>query len=277
MLQNIPTEGKVVIGGVLLFIALIIILLINPIVIIGAGQRGVVFNNTSGIQEKVLGEGLHFRTPFIESVKTLSVQVQKDEIQAQAASKDLQTVTTKIVVNWHLDSSRVNKIYQEVGDEKAVVDRILIPNTNEVVKAATAKFTAEELLTKRESLKLAIDEGLTVRLKTYNVVLDDVSIVDIDFSQEFNAAIEAKAAAVQNAQKAENDLRRIEIEAKQTIESAKAQAESIRIQSAALAENQRLVEWEYVKALRVSAEKGVAIVPQYQLGESVPLVNIPGR
>ena len=270
MLQNIPTGGKVVIGGVLLFIALIIILLINPIVIIGAGQRGVVFNNTSGIQEKVLGEGLHFRTPFIESVKTLSVQVQKDEIQAQAASKDLQTVTTKIVVNWHLDSSRVNKIYQEVGDEKAVVDRILIPNTNEVVKAATAKFTAEELLTKRESLKLAIDEGLTVRLKTYNVVLDDVSIVDIDFSKEFNDAIEAKAAAIQKAQKAENDLRRIEIEAKQTIESAKAQAESIRIQSAALAENQRLVEWEAVK-------KWNGVLPQYQLGGATPFVNIPTR
>lgn len=268
--NSIPTGAKLVIGGVLLFVALIIILMMNPIIVIGAGHRGVVFNNTSGIQDKILGEGLHYRVPFIENVKTLSVQVQKDEVQAQAASKDLQTVTTKIVVNWHLDSSRVNKIYQEIGDEKAVVDRILIPNTNEVVKAATAKFTAEELLTKRDSLKLAIDEGLSNRLKTYNVVLDDVSIVDIDFSAEFNAAIEAKAAAVQNAQKAENDLRRIEIEAKQTVESAKAQAESIRIQSEALAQNQNLVEWEAVK-------KWNGVLPVYQLGGTTPFISIPSR
>lgn len=262
----LPSAVIKMVAGVLLGL---VILFNLPLVIIGAGERGVIM--TFGkVQENILGEGIHFRTPVAQSVKRISVRVQKDVVKAEAASKDLQVVNTDIVVNYHIDINRVNKVYQNIGDNSDVFERIISPNTNEVVKASTAKFTAEELLTKREMLKNTIDKALSERLKSYNVILDDVSIVNIDFSEDFNRAIELKAAAVQNAQKAENDLRRIEIEAKQTVESAKAQAESIKIQSEALQQNQNLVEWEAVK-------KWDGKLPVYQLGGTTPFINIPSK
>lgn len=261
-------RNKLIVTAAIIIVILFVIVLNFPIVVIGAGERGVVFNNISGIEDRVLDEGVHFRIPFVQIVKTLSVKVQKNEIDAQAASKDLQTVTTKIVINWHLDDKETHRIYQNIGDEKTVVDRIIVPNTNEVVKAATAQKTAEELLTKRADLKNVIDTSLTERLKTYNIILDDVSIVDLDFSEQFNQAIEAKATAEQNALKAQNDLKRIEIEAQQQIETAKAEAESIRIKTQALQQNQELVKLNAV-------EKWDGKLPTYVLGSSIPFIQIP--
>lgn len=263
------TNGfKLIIGGIAFFVLLIIVIAVFPIVIIGAGERGVVFNNLSGVQDRVLGEGTHVRTPFVETVKTFDIRVQKHEVTAQAASKDLQTVTTKVVVNYHLDASKVNKIYQSFPDETSIIDRVIVPNTNEVVKAATAQYTAEQLLTLRAELKSKIDIGLSERLKSYNVILDDVSIVDLDFSPEFNQAIEAKATAEQNALKAQNDLKRIEIEAEQKVATAKAEAESIRIQTEALSQNQNLIELE-------KAKRWNGVLPQYVLGGSaVPFFDV---
>lgn len=259
---------KLIGGGIALFVIIILVILMFPIVIIGAGERGVVFSNVSGVKDQVLGEGTHFRTPFVESVKKFDVRVQKNEVTAPAASKDLQTVTTKVVVNYHLDAGKVNKIYQAFPDETAIVDRVIVPNTSEIVKAATAQYTAEQLLTRRAELKTKIDEGLTARLKAYNVILDDVSIVDLDFSPEFNKAIEAKATAQQNALKAEQDLVRIKTEAEQRIAQAEAEATAIRIQTEALNQNQNLIELE-------KAKRWNGVLPHTVLGSgTIPFFNV---
>lgn len=258
---------RIIAWGVGLFIALIILISMSPFVVIGAGQKGVVFNNVSGVEDRVLNEGFHFRNPFLQNVIELSVKVQKNEVQAGAASKDLQTVASHVVVNWHLDPSKVNKVYQNIGTEKDVFDRVISPSVNEVVKASTAKYTAEELLTKRSQLKFDVDQALKDRLADYNIILNDVSIVDLKFSPEFENAIEAKAAAVQQAQKAENDLKRIEIEAKQQVTTAEAQAESIRIKAQALKENPDLVQLNAV-------EKWNGVLPSYMMGDTVPFISI---
>lgn len=259
---------KWIVGAVAFFIIIIILLSLFPFVRIGAGERGVIFSNTSGVQERILDEGWHFRKPFVESVKTYSVQVQKDEVTAQAASKDLQTVQAKIVVNWHLDSKRVNKVYQEIGTSKDVVDRIILPNTNEVVKASTAQFTAEETLTKRAALKQSIDLALSERLKQYNVILDDVSIVDVDFSEGFNAAIERKAQAEQDALAEKNKLESSKYQAEQRVVQAKGEAEAIKIQTEALSQNQNLIELE--KAKRWNGQLPTTILG----GDTIPFFNV---
>lgn len=254
---------RLIVGGCLV----VGFFVLNPLVIIGAGERGVVFNNTTGIENRVLNEGIHFRMPFIQSVKTMSVRVQANEVVAQAASKDLQTVTAKIVLNWHLDDSQVHKAYQSVGDGKAIIERIIVPNVNEVVKAATAQKTAEELLTKRVDLKDAIDVGLTERLRSYNVIVDDVSIVDIDFSEQFNEAIERKVTAQQNADAEKNRLEQVKYQAEQRTVQAKAEAEAIKIQSEALKDSPGLAQLEAVK-------KWNGVLPQYMMGETVPFLNL---
>lgn len=255
-----------------LFVGVFVLILIVasfPFAFVGAGERGVVFNNTSGVQDKILGEGIHFRIPFVESVKTLSVQVLRNDVKAEAASKDLQTVTTDVAINWRLDPERVNKVYQSTGtdDERVLFERIVIPAVNEVVKAATAEFTAEEVVAKRPMLKEKIDTALSQRLTDYFVVLEDVSIVNVDFSPEFNKAIEAKSVAVQQALQAENDLKRIKIEAEQKITTARAEAESIRIQTEALNQNQNLIELE-------KAKRWNGVLPQTVLGNAVPFFNV---
>lgn len=245
---------------------LFIVISLLPFVIVKAGSRGVVFNNASGVEDRVLGEGFHFVTPFVESVEQLSVQVQKNEIKADAASKDLQTVSTDIVVNWHLDASKVNKVYQGVGDEKAVVDRIITPAVSEVVKSSVAKKTAEEILTKRFEVKTDIDVSLKERLLTYNVILDDVSIINVDFSPEFNKAIEAKQVAEQQAKQAFFLTQKAENEASASVAMAKGVAES-----------QKLVQETLTPELlqKISLEKWNGILPQYLGGGTpVPFLNL---
>lgn len=135
MPQGITKYIGFIVGAVILAIVIIVLF---PVVVIRAGDRGVVFNNFSGVENRILGEGIHIRIPLVEAVTHVSVRVQKTEVHAETASKDLQTVNTDIVVNWHMDASRVNKIYQEIGNQDAVEDRILTPAVQEVVKAAAA-------------------------------------------------------------------------------------------------------------------------------------------
>jgi len=260
MFDELSGGAKAIIGIVALVIVLILLSIFLPFTIVGAGERGVILK-FGKVQGNILGEGMHFRTPLVDDIEKVSVRVQKTNVESQAASRDLQTVKAVVAVNWHLDASKVNVIYQNIGNQDQVVDRILDPNVKEVVKAATAQRTAEELLTKRALLKDDIDKGLSVRLASYHVIVDDVSVVDLDFSAEFNAAIEAKASAEQQALKAQNDLKRIQIEAEQKVATAKAEAEAIKIQTEALSQNQNLVKLRMAEAFKTSAEKGQKIIP----------------
>lgn len=255
--------------GIIIGIIIVILVLISaiPIALVGAGERGVIFNTFTGVQDRVLGEGVHLRIPFVESVHKMSIKVQKNDIKAGAASSDLQEVNADIVVNWHLEAGKVNKIYQNIGDNQAVIDNILTPAVSEVVKSATAKYKAEDTINKRPLLKQDIDIVLKERLLTYNIIVDDVSIVDINFSDDFNKAIESKNVAVQNAQKAVNDLTRIKTEAEQTVAKATADAQALKIKNDALAQNPALIEYE-------KAQKWNGVLPQYMLGSVVPFMSI---
>lgn len=195
---------------------------------IGAGERGVVFSKFGGVQERVLSEGWQFKIPFLESVIPIDVKIQKSETQASASSRDLQIVSSVIALNYHVDPSAVNRVYQDVG--LAYEARIIAPAVQESVKAVTAQFTAEELITKRDQVSSRIKESLTARLGRRNIVVDEFSITDLDFSEVFAASIEAKQVAEQQALKARQDLERIKIEAEQKLAAAKAEAEGQRLQ-----------------------------------------------
>jgi regulator of protease activity HflC (stomatin/prohibitin superfamily) len=267
-------DNKLKLIGTIIGVVIIgfVILAAFPVSFVGAGERGVIFNNFGGVEDKILGEGLHFRIPFVQTVKTFSVKVQKNDVKAEAASSDLQTVSSDIVVNWHIDAQSVNKVYQNIGNEKDVFDRVIAPAVSEIVKSSTAQFKASDIIVKRPMLKETMDTALAERLKPYNIILDDISIVNISFSAEFNAAIEAKSTAVQLAEKATNDLVRIQTEAAQKVATAKAEAEAITLQTQALSQNANLIELRKAEALKISAEKGVKIVPDTILGTGVNIL-----
>ncbi|MBI4551659.1 MAG: prohibitin family protein [Candidatus Latescibacteria bacterium] len=209
-------------------VAVLLLLLIGSFRTIGSGERGVVFSKIGGVQDVILDEGLRFKWPLIEEIITVDVKVQKSQTQASAASKDLQTVSSTIAVNYHVDPGRANKVYQQIGLE--FKERVIDPAVQEAVKATTAQFTAEELITRRSEVKSQIKESLTQRLRVFYIIVDEFNIVDFSFSTVFNEAIEAKQMAEQQALKAVRDLERIRIEAEQTITQAKAEAEAQRLQ-----------------------------------------------
>jgi prohibitin 1 len=249
-----PPYFRYIVWAIGAIIAIFIIIAIFPFVVVGAGMRGVVFNTFGGVENRILSEGVHVRIPLIESVVSIPVRVQKTEVQAEAASKDLQTVNTDIVVNWHMDAGRVNKIYQQVGDEQAVNDRILTPAVNEVVKAATAQKTASEVLAKRPELKSDIDKALSNRLSRYDILLDDVSITNVRFTQEFNNAIEAKQIAQQQAE-----------QAKFLVEKAQSEAQANQIKQQVLTP---------ILLQQQAIEKWDGRFPTYFGGGTLPFINI---
>lgn len=209
----------------------VIILFFSTTYIVEAGERAVLITLGNPSMDSIV-EGLHFKIPFIQSKVIFDVKTQKDEIEATAASKDLQTVTAKIAINYHVLPESVPRIYKEIG--KDYVARVLNPAIQEVVKASTAQFTAEELITKREIVREEITTLLRERMQERGLVVEDVLITNFDFSPSFNAAIEAKVTAEQNALAAKNKLAQVEYEAKQRVTQAEGEATAIKIQAAAI-------------------------------------------
>ena len=214
--------------GVAAFVVLVIFF--SSFALVGAGQRGVVLR--FGAVSRVIDEGFNLKTPFIERVVRMDVKIKKNEVEASAASQDLQTVTTKVALNYHLDAARVGDLYKGVGLEYEV--RIIDPAVQEAIKATTSRFSAEELITKRSEVKQEAKLMLSERLLKDGIIVDDLSFVNFDFSKSFNEAIESKVTAEQNALAAKNKLEQVKFEAQQQIETAKAQAESIKIQAQAV-------------------------------------------
>ncbi len=251
-----------VFAGAVGLITFIFLLALLPFTVIQAGHRGVV-TNFGTVKNVVLNEGFHIISPF-DHVTKIDVRTQKAETASSAASSDLQTVTTEVVVNYHLIPETVNDLYQNVG--LSYNTTVIAPAIQDSIKAATAQFTAEELITKRAEVSNLIETNLAARISRYSVV-ESVAIVNFDFSESFNAAIEAKVTAEQNALAAKNKLEQTKYEAEQVIVKAQAEAESIRIQAEALQGNQDLVALETVR-------KWNGVLPTYVLGDSVPLLNI---
>lgn len=231
-------------GGLLV---LMLLIALRPFTIVNAGERGVVMQ-FGKVQNQVLGEGIHPIMPIVTSVKTLNTRVQQNSFKADAASKDLQKISTELAINWHIKPTKANLIYQQLGDEKNIITGIMTPAVSEVLKAATAKKTAEEIITKRTELKEEIDTALRNRLTPYNIIVDDVSLVDFAFSPEFGKAIESKQIAEQEAKQAEFIAKKATQEAQADVNRAKGQAEAQRLQrqtlTSELLQKQAIEKWD---------------------------------
>lgn len=206
-------------------IALVILtVLLGAYHVVPAGHRGVKFSAISGVSETVYPEGLHFKIPLVEKFIDVNVRITKVQHQTPSASKDLQSVSTTIALNLRPEPDKAPYIYKNIGLD--YIERIVDPAIQEAIKAVTAQFTAEELIGSRERVREMMQETLTTRLGEQNIKVTAVNITDFKFSQSFDAAIEAKQEAEQKALKASRDLQRIEVEAKQRVTQAQAEAEA---------------------------------------------------
>lgn len=230
---------KLVFGVVGAFVALILFL--GSFEVVNPGERGVMVTlGKSGAD--TLGEGPHLKLPFISSIRKISVQIQKSTDTTEAATKDLQRVSASVALNWQIDPATVTKMLQDFGSEESIESRIIGPAVSEVVKAATAKMTAEEVLTRRMELKANIDELLLKRLHSYGLIVKDISLVNLGFTSEFNHAVEQKQIAEQEAKQAEYVALKATQDAKAAVEAAKGDAESTLVKAKAQAQAQQLLK-----------------------------------
>jgi len=259
---------KIIVAIGLLIILWIAIKILNPFILVGPGERGVVLN-FGAVQPNVLDEGLHLRVPVMQKIALVDVRIQKSQTDAESVSKDLQDTKSVIAVNYHVSPDRANKVYQNIGTQ--FKERIVDPAVQEVVKAITARYTAVELITQREKVRNEVKELLKQRLITYDIIVDDFSIVNFRFSQQFEAAIEAKQTAEQLAFKAQRDLERIKIEADQKIASARAEAESLRLQKENV--TPQLIQLRKIEASIKAIEKWDGHMPRITSG-AVPFIDM---
>ncbi|MGL5941451.1 MAG: prohibitin family protein [Waterburya sp.] len=209
---------------IFLSLALIIIFL-SFFVIVNAGERGVLMK-FGEVQDQVLSEGIHVVLPLVNTVEKLSVRVQKQEQSAEASSKDLQDVFTDVALNWHIIPEKTNLVFQQIGNESAVIERIIEPAVEEVLKAVMAEYTAEEIITQRRQVKAEVDTFLTERLTPYYLAVDDISLVHVHFSERFGEAVETKQIAEQEAKRAGFMAIKAAKEAEAKVNLAKGEAEA---------------------------------------------------
>src|ERR671937_223995 len=209
-----------ILAGIVTFIVIILVMS-ESVVIVQAGHRGVVLY-VGAVENRVLGEGLHFIIPFAEQVIQLEVRTLKFEANASAASNDLQEVSTVIALNYHIDPNQANVIYQQLGADYA--DRIIAPTIQESVKASVAKFNAEQLITQRATAKAVIAQAIRNTLSARDITVETIFITDFQFSQAFSNQVESKVVAFQKYLTEQNNLKAIQVVANQTVVQAQAQA-----------------------------------------------------
>jgi regulator of protease activity HflC (stomatin/prohibitin superfamily) len=253
--------GKIL-GGIIGIFA--IITLFCSFYTIDSGERGIVL--TWGKATSVSNDGIHLKIPFAQSITKVDIRTMKTKNNADAGTMDMQTASTEVTVNYHLDQTKLIKIYSNYGLD--IEDKIIMPRIQETVKAVVANYSAENLLKKREYVKSDIETNLKNALAQYDIILEGVAITNFAFSEAFDDAIEAKQIAEQNALKSHNDLDRIKIEAEQKVTIAKAEAEAIKIQTEAIQANGGE---SYVRLKAIDKWNGV--LPTYT-GTSMPFIKV---
>ncbi|MGG6263258.1 prohibitin family protein [Leptolyngbya sp. AN03gr2] len=213
---------------VTVIIAVFLLLTTLSVVQINPGEVGVI-TQLGKVAENTLQPGIHIITPVVTRVNRIETRIQRSDTPAEAKTHDLQDINTTVALNWHIDGRTASGLYQTIGSEPEVLRRIIEPAVEEVIKAESAKNSAEEIITNREGLKQAIDESLTDRLAHYGIQVDDISLVGTTFQPEFNNAVEQKQIAQQQAQKAVFLAQQAEQEAAAQVNLAKGQAESQRL------------------------------------------------
>jgi len=257
---------KIVYWVIIVVIVLTVLSTWLPWFTVSPGEVGLIVR-LGRLQDSVYTEWLNFKRPLIDKIVKINIQTQKVQATADSASKDLQNISTTIAVNGNIKPTSAMDIYRNVGNAELVWDKIIAPAIQESVKAATAKYTAEELITKRTLVSQDIKGSLVEKLSKYGINVTDVNIVNFQFSQGFDQAIEAKVKAEQEALAEKNKLESVKFQAQQKIEQAKAEAESIRIQAEAIKS-----QWwgDYVNLKWIEKRDGK--LPQTQLWSSNGLI-----
>ncbi len=256
------TALKWTLRGIAIFFALLVVF--SSFYTVKSTERGVL--STFGrIQDRVIGDGLHFKIPFVQTVKHVNIQQKKFDGKENSYTRDVQTSEVDYTINYDLVKDNVAKLMKNVGEDYH--NRIVVPYVRSALKESFGNFAATHIVENRDKVRRQIEDKLRETLSKEYFTNIHFQLVNIDFDDQFETAIKEKQVAEQNALKAKNVTVQIEEQAKQTRIKAEAEAEAMRIKATALERNQKLVEYEAV-------QKWNGELPQYVGSGSIPFINI---
>jgi len=260
---------------ILILIVLLILFIVSwgSFALVPAGHRGVVLWWGS-VEKRIMGEGLNFKVPIAERVIKVDVKVQPHPFkEIDASSKEYQIVKMTGMMNFHIDPSFVNDLYQKVGLDFA--DKVIDPAFNDFVKEVVPTYPIGEILPKREEIRQRAMKKLGDNLSRYHIIVDDIYFANIRFSTEYEGAIEAKQVAQQQVETQKQVLAQREIEAQQKVATAKGEAESILVvaQGQAKANDALSRSISPILVQYKGIEKWNGILPQVS-GGAIPLIDL---
>jgi len=244
-----------------------------------AGNRGVHLR-FGAVTGRIINPGFYWKIPHVDKIATINVQQSKHQVEVSCYTDGTQTINALIALNYHFDSLRVGLLYEEIGytrtsrDESSYQSKVIDPKLEDLMKAATPAYDADNIIGKRDEVRDIVRASLTTYLKDYYIIIDSFSLVNFQFLPEYEAAIESKRTAYQKSEEAKFDLVRISTEAEQRVAQAKGEAEAIRIQVESInqAGGEHYVTLQAIKAW----EEGGSQVPTVVMGGNsmVPFVDI---
>ena len=254
--------GRYILWGALALLAIIVFF--SSFYTIKSTERGVLA--TFGkMSDEVIGDGLHMKIPFIQTIKRVNVQQKKFDGKENSYTRDVQTSEVEYTINYDLVRENVSKLMKNVGDDYH--NRIVVPFIRSAMKESFGNYAATDIVENRDAVRREIEATLRHTLDSNYFTNVQFQLVDIDFDDEFETAIKEKQVADQAALKAKNVTIQVEEKAKQTKRAAEAEAEAMRIKANALERNPKLVSYEAV-------QKWDGKMPQYMLGNSVPFIDL---
>ena len=254
------------IGVIVLFV---LITIFSSFTMVRSGEVGLKVR-FGKIQDVQIDEGFNFKIPYVEKIVKVNIKVQKSEVETNAASKDLQDIDTKIAVNYRVDGTKASSLYKNIGNDYD--EKVLEPSIQESIKAVISQYTAEEAITKRDEVSILCMEVLQEKVAKYGLIIDNFNIINFNFSAAFNAAIEAKQVAEQEVLKTKQELEKTKIEAEQKVAEAQAEAEALKLQKEQITDD--LLELRKIEAQIKAIEKWNGQLPTYNLGDSVPFIDL---
>ncbi|MDY4542885.1 MAG: prohibitin family protein [Candidatus Ventricola sp.] len=239
--------------AIAVFLALIV--LPNCFATVPVGSTGIML--TMGkVEDTALPEGMHFKIPFVQRIVSMDNRVKKLELSTEAFSKDIQTVSATLAVNYRLQTEKTFEIYKTTGT--AYEDNLIVPATHEVLKSVCAQYTAEELISKRAESSDKMRDELDAKLSQIGISITDFNIIDFDFSDEFISAVESKQVAEQLKKKAatenETAIAQAEREKQVSIKQSEAEAERVRIAAEAQAQSTLIAAQAEADAVKLAAD-----------------------
>lgn len=259
-----PQRIRNALDALRLFVVLLALALLSTfLVVVPVGERGVVLR-LGAVQPRVLGEGVHLIVPGVQAVKSLSVRLQSHLQKSEAATRDLQDVSLDLAVRWHLLPDRLPAVYQRLGDPQTIVTNVLEPGVEDGLKTVVATLTAEQLITEREAFRDRLETLLKDRLARFDLVVDGIDLVQLDFSPRFRAAVEAKQVAEQDARRAAYEAITAQRQAAARVYRAEGEAKAQELLKATLSQevlqHQALERWNGHLPLVMGNESAPALL-----------------